>query len=313
MKVIELRKAFGESLVKVGEENKKVVVLDADVACATYTKLFAEHFPERFFQIGIAEQNMMGAAAGLATCGFIPFATCFAVFASKRAHDQVSISIAYPNLNVKIIGCYAGLSTPNTGATHQSTDDISTMRAIPNIRIIVPGDPIELEKAIHVSVIEDGPFYIRVSRSPAVPRIFNDDYKFELGKAVTLRDGSDITLIGTGIMTSRCLDAANILSHNKINACVLHIPTIKPIDKMAIISAAKKTKTLVTVENHSIIGGLGSAVSEVLVEKSPCRLKRIGIMDRFGESAGKVEDLFEKNGLTGKNIADEAKNILKNI
>ena len=307
----ELREAFGEALVELGKMNKEVVVLDADVACATYVNLFAKEFPERFFQLGVAEQNMMGVAAGFATCGLIPFATCFAAFASKRAHDQIFNSIAYPNLNVKIVGGYSGLSTPNTGATHQSIDDIATMRAIPNMKVIVPGEPNEVKKAVFAIAEQNGPFYIRIAKSPAIPLFFNDDYKFEIGKSVILGEGSDIALISTGIMTYKCLEASEILKNDRIDATVLHVHTIKPIDKDKIIEIAERVGTIITVENHSIIGGLGSAVCEVLSEYYPCHIKRIGVMDIFGESGEDVEVLFEKYNLSGKTIAKTAKKIIK--
>lgn len=307
----ELREAFGEALLDLGKVNKNVVALDADVACATFVNLFANEFPERFFQLGVAEQNMMGVAAGFAACGFIPFATCFAAFASKRAHDQVSNSIAYPNLNVKIVGSYSGLSTPNTGATHQSIDDIAIMRAIPNIKVIVPGEPSEVKKAVFSLAEHKGPFYLRIAKSPSIPFFLKDNYKFEIGKSVVLKKGSDIALIGTGTMTIRCLEASEILKHDGIEAMVLHVHTLKPLDKNKIIEIAKSIGAIVTVEEHSIIGGLGSAVCEVIGESYPCHIKRIGIMDTFGESGEDVESLFEKYGLTAEAIAVEAKKIIK--
>lgn len=311
-KIKELREAFGEALLELGRTNKNVVVLDADVAHATFVNLFEKEFSERFFQLGIAEQNMMGAAAGFATCGLIPFATCFAAFASKRAHDQVSTSIAYPNLNVKIVGSYSGLSTPNTGATHQSIDDIATMRAMPNIRIVVPGDPVEVKKAVFAIVENDGPFYLRIAKSPAIAPIFNDNYNFEIGKAVILREGKDVALAGTGIMTSKCIEASEILKRQGIESTVLHVPTIKPIDKSKLVEVAKKTGFLITVENHNIIGGLGSAVCEVLGENYPCTVKRIGINDVFGSSGENVEILFEKYGLSSEAIAEAVRESISN-
>ena len=309
-KKTELRKAFGEALVKLGRQNDKVVVLDADVAHPSCTHFFEHEFPERFFQIGIAEQNMMGVAAGLATCGYIPFANCFAAFASKRAHDQVSISIAYPQLKVNVVGSYCGITTPNTGATHQSVDDIASMRAIPNMKVIVPADAIEVEKAVFALAREEGPVYLRIARSPAIPAIFDENYEFEVGKAVILREGGDVALIGTGIMTSVCLEAAEQLQKDGIAATVLHVATIKPIDVAKIVEVARRTSAIVTVENHSIIGGLGSAVSEVLSENFICPLQRVGIMDTFCESASEVEDLFEKYGLTSAKVTQAAKEIM---
>jgi transketolase len=310
-KKVELRDAYGEALVKLGQKDERVVVLDADVSHHARTHHFAQQFPDRFFELGVAEQNMMGVAAGLATCGLVPFTTCFAVFAAKRAHDQVSISIAYPNLSVKVVGSYSGLSTPNTGATHQAIDDIASMRAMPNMRVVVPGDAIEVERAVFALAQEDGPFYLRIARSPAMPAIFGEAYQFELGKAVVLREGSDVTLMGTGIMTSRCLEAAELLEKHRIGATVLHVPTVKPLDGARVMEAAEKTGAVVTVENHSIIGGLGSAVSEVLGENRICPIQRVGIMDTFCESAESEEALFMKYGLTGEAIVRAAKKVME--
>ena len=299
--MVDLREAYGKALVKIGERDKRVLVLDADVAHPTCTHLFAQKFPERFFEMGVAEQNMMGVAAGFATCGFIPFPTTLAVFASKRAHDQVSISIAYTNLNVKVVGSYSGLTSPNTGATHQAIDDIACMRAMPNMKVVVPADAVEVEQAVFAIAKEPGPFYLRIARYKG-PVIFNDDYTFELGRAVILREGFNVALVGTGIMTAKCLEAAELLQKDNIEATVLHVPTLKPIDVSKIVEVAEKTGAVVTVENHSIIGGLGSAVSEVLSERRPCLVQRVGIMDTFGESAECVEDLYEKYGLTSQEI-----------
>lgn len=308
---VELRYAFAKALVELGKKNKKVVVLDADLCIATGTNLFAKLFPERFFQLGIAEQNMMGVAAGLATSSLIPFATTLAVFSSKRAHDQVSISIAYTNLNVKILGAYSGISSPDTGATHQSIDDIAIMRAMPNMKVVVPGDPVEVNKAVFSIVEEEGPVYLRIAKSPQIYPIFNNKYKFEIGKGIILREGTDVTLISTGIMTAKCLEVVELLKKEKIEATVLHMPTIKPIDKQKIIEVVKKTGAIVTVENHSIIGGLGSAVAEILCENILCPLERVGIMDTFCESAMNIEDLFRKYGLNGEKIVRAAKNVIK--
>ncbi len=271
---------------------------------------FAEHFPERFFQMGVAEQNMMGVAAGLATSGFIPFPTTFAVFAYKRAHDQVSISIAYTNLNVKIVGSYSGLTSPNTGATHQAIDDIATMRAMPNMTVVAPADAVEVEKAVFAIAEEPGPVYLRIARSK-VPIIFDDNYQFKLGEAVVLREGSDVALVSTGIMTVRCLKAADLLQQDRIEATVLHVPTVKPIDVARIVEIAEKTGAVVTVENHTVIGGLGSAVSEVLGENKPCPMQRVGIRDTFGESAEDMEVLFKKYGLTSEEIVKAARKVLE--
>lgn len=309
LKMVDLREAYGEALVKLGKEDKRIVVLDADVAHHTCTHLFAEHFPERFFQMGVAEQNMMGVAAGLAACGFISFPTTFSVFAYKRAHDQVSISIAYTNLNVKVVGSYSGLTSPNTGATHQAIDDIASMRAMPNMRVVVPADAIEVEKAVFAIAQEPGPIYLRIARSKA-PVILNDNYEFKLGEAIILREGPDVALVSTGIMTSRCLEAAELLQEDKIEATVLHVPTVKPIDISKIVEVAEKTGAVVTVENHTVIGGLGSAVGEVLGENKPCPVQRVGIKDTFGESAEDMEGLFKKYGLATVDIVKAAKRLI---
>ena len=303
----DLREAFGKALVELASENEDIVVLDADVAHPTRASYFEEKYPQRFFQVGVAEQNLMGIAAGLATIDLIPFATTFAVFATKRACDQVSISIAYPRLNVKVVGTYAGLTTPNTGATHQSVEDIAIMRAMPNMVVVAVADVIELRQAMKAIAEYDGPVYLRIARSE-VPTIFKDDYQFQLGKAVTLRKGDDITLIGTGVMTAKCLKASKILLQERIEARVINIHTIKPIDEKAIIKAAKETGAIVTAENHSIIGGLGSAVSEVLTDNFPVFLKRVGINDSFG-SSGKLDDLYKKYKLTPIDIANAAREV----
>ncbi len=307
--MISLRDAFGKVLVELGKENEDIVVLDADVSHPTRSFLFEKEYPDRFFQVGVAEQNMMGIAAGLATVGLIPFTTCFAVFASKKACDQVSISIAYPRLNVKVIGAYAGLTTPNTGATHQSVEDIAIMRAMPNMMVVEPADPVELREAMKAISAYNGPVYFRVTRGEA-PLIFAQNYQFQLGKAVTLKKGDDVTIIGSGVMTARCLEASNLLAKDGIDARVINLHTLKPIDEEAIIKAAKETGALVTAENHSIIGGLGSAVSEVLTDNVPVPLQRVGIRDSFGCS-GKIDDLFRKYKLTPVDIAKAARKALE--
>jgi len=297
--VMATRTAFGEA----------IVVLDADVATSTKTSIFREAFPERFFEMGIAEQNMMGVAAGMAsTQKIIPFAVTFAVFATKRACDQVSISIAHPKLNVKIVGSYGGIPTGKAGATHQAFEDIAIMRAIPNMTIIVPADAIEMKQAVRSCVEYNGPVYLRCIRCET-PVIFGEDYKFEWNKGVTLRNGKDVTIISTGMMTSEALVATNILENEGISIKLIHLHTIKPIDKEILIKAAKETNCIITVENHSIIGGLGSAVAEVLSENYPTLMKRIGIKDVFGES-GALDDLFTKYGLTSENIVKEVKELI---
>jgi transketolase len=309
-KLIATRTAFGEALVELAKERNDIVVLDADVASSTKTSIFKEAFPDRFFEMGIAEQNMMGVAAGMAsTKKIIPFAVTFAVFATKRACDQVSISIAYPKLNVKIVGSYGGIPTGKAGATHQAFEDIAIMRAIPNMTVIVPADAVEMKQAVRACVEYNGPVYLRCIRCET-PVIFDENYKFEWNKGVTLRDGKDITIVSTGIMTPKALVATNILTEQGIDVQLIHLHTIKPIDKEILLRASKQTRHIVTVENHSIIGGLGGAVAEVLSEGAPALIKRIGIKDIFGES-GSDEDLFNKYGLTSENIVKEAKELIK--
>jgi len=309
-KLIATRTAFGEALVEIAKERNDIVVLDADVASSTKTSIFKEAFPDRFFEMGIAEQNMMGVAAGMATTKkIIPFAVTFAVFATKRACDQVSISIAYPKLNVKIVGSYGGIPTGKAGATHQAFEDIAIMRAIPNMTVIVPADAVEMKQAVRACVEYNGPVYLRCIRCET-PVIFDENYKFEWNKGVILRDGKDITIVSTGIMTPEALVAANILAEGGINVRLIHLHTIKPIDKDILLKASIETAHIVTVENHSIIGGLGGAVAEVLSESEPALIKRIGIEDKFGES-GSLDDLFTKYGLTCENIVKEVKEIIK--
>jgi len=302
--MIAPRASFGDALVKLGKVNKKVVVLDADVGTSTQSMRFKKHFPERFYEIGIAEQNMMGIAAGLATTGFIPFASTFAVFASKRACDQVSISIAYPKLNVKINGAYGGIPTGKAGATHQSIEDLAIMRAMPNMTVIATADAIETEKAVFAVVEYEGPVYFRTVRCP-VPVIFDKDYDFRIGKGYVLKEGKDIALIGTGMMTAKALKAGEILGNKGIFARVIHLPTIKPIDEEIIIKASKEIGKIITIENHSIIGGLGGAVAEVLTTHAPCYLWRLGIKDHFGES-GDNEAIFSKYGMNVEDIVAAA-------
>ena len=309
-KLIATRTAFGEALVEIAKERNDIVVLDADVATSTKTSIFKEAFPDRFFEMGIAEQNMMGVAAGMATTQkIIPFAVTFAVFATKRACDQVSISIAYPKLNVKVVGSYGGIPTGKAGATHQAFEDIAIMRAIPNMTVIVPADAVEMKQAVKACVNYNGPVYLRCIRCET-PVIFDENYKFEWNKGVTLRDGKDITIVSTGIMTPEALVAANILTEGGIDVRLIHLHTIKPIDMEILIKAAQETNCILTVENHSIVGGLGGAVSEVLSENCPTLIKRIGIKDTFGES-GSLNDLFCKYSLTAENIVKETKEIIK--
>ncbi|SCY48774.1 transketolase family protein [Alkaliphilus peptidifermentans] len=302
---IATRDAYGDALIELGKENPNVVVLDADLSKSTKTHGFSKEFPDRFFNVGIAEQNLIGMAAGLATAGKIPFASTFAMFATGRAFEIIRNSVAYPKLNVKICATHSGLTVGEDGASHQSLEDIACMRAIPNMTVIVPADGIEAKKAIFAVAEKNGPVYVRLGR-PNVPVINDEDYQFEIGKGVTLKDGNDITIIATGIMVSKALEASEALAQEGINARVINIHTIKPIDEELIIKAAKETGKIVTVEEHNIIGGLGSAVAEVISENCPVPLKRIGTADTFGES-GKPDELLEKYGLTAEAIAKAVK------
>ncbi len=302
------RLAYGETLVKLGAELDNLVVLDADLAHATMTTLFREQFPERFFNVGIAEQNMMGIAGGLALAGFMPFASTFAVFGAGRAFEQVRNTICYPRLNVKIAVTHAGITVGEDGGSHQSVEDISLMRSIPNMTVLVPADAVETEKAVRAAAVFDGPVYLRIPRPPA-PVFIEAGAKFEIGKADILRDGRDVCLCATGLMVFQAVQAAEQLHAAGIEATVVNFHTIKPIDERLIIELAQRVGKMITVEEHSIIGGLGSAVAEVLSEQRPVYLKRIGIQDRFGQS-GTPDQLLEAYGLTAANIVGAAKTLL---
>lgn len=299
------RDAYGKALVKLGKENQNIVVLDADLSKSTKTANFQEKFPERFFNMGIAEQNLMGTAAGFAAAGKIPFASSFAIFATGRAFEIIRNSICYPKLNVKIAATHAGLSVGEDGATHQAIEDLSIMRSLPNMTVLCPADGVETQAAVEAAASYCGPVYIRLGRA-AVPTLFDKNYKFEIGKAVPMAQGKDATIIAVGMMVSEAIKAKEILQTEGILVGVLNMPTIKPIDKEAIIQAAKETGAIVTVEEHSIIGGLGSAVAEVLVEHQLVPLERVGVMDTFGES-GKPDELLKKYGLTAENIVQKVK------
>ncbi len=304
------REAYGKALAKLGSENKNIVVLDADLSKSTKTADFLKEHPERFFNIGIAEGDLVVTAAGLSTCGKIPFASTFAMFAAGRAFEQIRNSICYPKLNVKIAATHAGLTVGEDGASHQAIEDISIMRSIPNMTVICPADDVETEAAVRAAAEYNGPVYIRLGRS-AVPTINDENgYKYEIGKAVKLKEGKDVTIVATGIMVSKALDAANLLKEEGIDAEVINIHTIKPIDSQSLIESAKKTGAVITCEEHNIIGGLGSAVCEVLSENVAVPVKRIGVNDTFGES-GKPAQLLEKYGLTAENIVNSAKEIIK--
>ena len=304
-----MRKAFGEALVDLGGERSDLLVLDADVGSSTMSSLFAKRFPERFLQIGIAEANMVGIAAGLALMGYTPFVSTFAVFLARRALDQIAISVAYPRLNVKFNGAYAGIPTGRAGATHQALEDIAVMRAIPNMKILVPADGLETRLAVRLALDTPGPVYLSTVRCE-VPALFGPDHRLEWGRAVTLQEGRHLTLIACGMMTAKALDAARVLSLEGITARVLHMPSIKPIDEEAIVAASRETGRIVTIENHSTIGGLGGAVAETLCSYAPCLQIRLGLPDCFGES-GDDDAIFTKHRCDVTGIVRAAKQIIK--
>ena len=296
------RQSYGEGLVELGNKNKDVVVLDADLSGATKTNMFAKQFPDRFFNIGIAEQDMLATAAGFATCGKIPYASTFAVFAAGRAYDQIRNSICYPNLNVKICATHAGITVGEDGATHQMLEDIGLMRGLPNMIVLSPSDETQTKWMIEEISKVKGPTYVRLGRA-ATPLIYENTDGFEIGKAITHGDGKDVTIFATGVMVAEAIKAMEMLKEENINARVVDIHTIKPIDKETIIKCAKETDKLVCTEEHSIINGLGSAIAEVLVDECPKKLIRLGINDTFGKS-GKASDLLKYYGLTAENICD---------
>lgn len=306
VKKIATRDSYGNALVELGKEHENLVVLDADLAAATKTGVFKKVFPERHIDCGIAECNMMGVAAGLATTGKVPFASSFAMFAAGRAFEQIRNSIGYPKLNVKIGATHAGISVGEDGATHQCNEDIALMRTIPGMVVINPSDDVEARAAVKAAYEHEGPVYLRFGRL-AVP-VINDreDYKFELGKGVVLREGKDITLIATGLPVAETLEAAEKLAADGIDAKVINIHTIKPLDEELIVEAAKETGKVVTIEEHSVIGGLGSAVCDVLSEKAPTKVLKIGINDTYGESGSAVE-LVKKYGLDAESIYKKIK------
>ena len=294
------REAYGEALKKLAASNPNVVVLDADLSGSTKTSEFKKVSPDRFFNVGIAEQNLIGTAAGMAIAGKIPFASSFAMFAAGRAFEIIRNTVAYPKLNVKIAATHAGLTVGEDGASHQAIEDISLMRSIPNMTVINPADAIEAEQAVLKAAEITGPVYIRLGRM-AVEDIYDETYKFEFGKGVELKEGKDVAIIATGLMVQEALKAASILTEKGIEARVINIHTIKPIDKDIIIKAAVETKAIVTAEEHSIIGGLGSAVLETISDECPVPVKRVGVLDTFGES-GNPSDLLEKYHLKAKDI-----------
>jgi transketolase len=302
------RDAFGKALVDLGARNDRVVVIDADLASSTKANLFDAAYPERFFQMGVTEQNVMSVAAGFATMGFVPFANTFACFATKRALDQIRISIAQPRLHVVVVGAYGNLFVGKSGKTHQAHEDVAIMRAMPNMTVVAPGDGVEAYKSVFAVAEHDGPVYLRLTRDPC-PVVFDDAYDFRIGPAVVIREGRDVTIMTTGIMLGRAVEAAEALQAEGIDAHILHVPTLKPLDVAAIVAAAEKTGRVVTAEEHTIIGGLGGAVAETLGEHRPTPMRRVGIADVFSESAPN-DALLEKYGLTSGHIAAAASELV---
>jgi len=309
--MIAPRDIVGDVLVTIGEENPDIVVLDADFNNCSKTEAFKNRFPERFVQVGIAEQNMIGVAAGLSTVGFTSFVSTIAAFCSRRACDQTMVSVALTKLNVKILGVYPGLFVGKNGASHQSLEDISIMRAMANMVVIQPADAFELEQVIHFAANYNGPMYIRVARDP-VPRYIPDDYKFELGKSVNLKEGNDLTLMVYGELIGDTLEASEILKKKGYNARVINMSSIKPIDEETTIKAARETGTIVTIDNHNIYGGLGSTVTEVVAEHCPVPVKRIGVRDIFGKS-GSNDEMKKYFGLRAEDIAEQTVKFINKI
>ncbi len=304
-----LRVAYGEALVELGAKNKDIVVMDADLAHATMTSMFASEYPDRFFNLGIAEANLMCAAAGFAHSGLIPFVSTFALFGAGRAYEQIRNSISYVNANVKFGLSHSGLCVGEDGGSHQSIEDIALMRVLPGMTIFVPCDPIETRKAVFAAAEINGPVYIRVAR-PVVETITTPDTPFIPGKANVMKDGSDVCIMATGLMIPYALQAAEALSGEGISAAVVNFHTIKPIDKECILAMANKCGAVVTAEEHSVIGGLGSAVAEVLAGNSSAKFARVGVQDKFGKS-GKPAELFAAYGLSAENIAEQCRNLKK--
>ena len=303
------RVAYGEALVKLGKVNKDVVVLEADLSKSTMTAYFKKEFPERHINVGIAEADMIGTAAGIATTGKIPFASTFAHFAAGRAFDQVRNSVAYPHLNVKICPTHAGVSLGEDGGSHQSVEDVALMRAIPGMVVLSPADAVETEKMVFAVAEYEGPVYVRLGRLN-IPVLFDENYKFEIGKAATLTEGNDVAILATGLMVSEALEAAKLLEEKGVKARVVNVSTIKPLDTETVLKAAKECKFIVTSEEHSVIGGLGSAVSEYLSEVHPAKVVKHGIQDIFGQSAD-GETMLTNYGLRAKDIVETVLNNLK--
>ncbi|MPQ43946.1 transketolase family protein [Clostridium tarantellae] len=302
------RESYGIALAQLGKENENIVVLDADLSKSTKTADFKKDFSDRFFNVGIAEQNLMGMAAGLSNVGYVPFASTFAVFAAGRAFEIIRNSICYPKMNVKIAATHAGITVGEDGGSHQSVEDIALMCSLPNMTVIVPADDREARAAVKAAAEMNGPVYLRFGRC-ATEDIFDDSYTFQIGKGTEICEGNDVAIIATGMMVQKAIEASKELKAEGINARVINISTIKPLDEEIIVKAAKETKAIVTVEEHSIIGGLGDRVSAVVCDKAPTTVKKIGINDTFGES-GTPNELLEKYGLTTKNIVETVKGLV---
>ena len=307
--MIATRDAYGKTLVELGRENPNIVALDADLSGSTKTGLFAKEFPDRFFNAGIAEANLVGMAAGLAAGGMVPFASTFAVFAAGRAFEQVRQSLAYPRMNVKLVATHGGITVGEDGGSHQSVEDLAIMRALPNMTVLCPADGPETAAAIRAAAAYRGPVYIRLGRSK-VPVVFTEGCDFAIGRGATLRDGQDLTFITTGLMTAQALAAARILEEEKVSARVLHLGSIKPLDVDRVLQAARETGAIVTAEEHSVVGGLGGAVCEVLAEGHPVPVERVGLRDVFGQS-GTAEELLAHYGLTPAHLVEAAERVLK--
>lgn len=302
------REAYGKALLTLGAENPDVVVLDADLSKSTKTADFGKKYPERFFNMGIAESNLIGTAAGLAAAGKIPFASTFAIFAVGRAFEQIRNSVAYPKLNVKIAATHAGITVGEDGGSHQAVEDVAIMRAVPNMTVLVPADGEETRQAVLAAAQYYGPVYIRMGRLD-VPLLFGEDYHFEIGKANVLKEGTDAAIMANGVMVSLALEAAAELEEQGISVSVVNVASVKPLDEETIVQVAQKTKAVVTAEEHNIIGGLGSAVAELLAEKQPTPMVRVGLKDTFGES-GKPAELLEKYGLTKESISKAVQEVM---
>jgi len=306
---VSLRETYGKTLVELGGENSDIVVLEADLSWSTMTHFFAKEFPERFFDCGIAEQNMVSIAAGLAASGKIPFASTFAVFVPGRCFDQIRMSIAQPKLNVKLVATHGGLSVGEDGSSHQSIEDLALITSLPGFTVIVPADAIETAQAVRIAASSYGPFYIRLCR-PKMPLVYNDGYRFNLGKAVTMRQGEGVTIIAIGIMVVAALEAAENLKREGIDCCVLNMPTLKPIDEAAIIKAATDTGAIVTAEEHLEHGGLGSLVAQVVAKYHPVPMGFVAIKDTYAKS-GKAAELLQRYGLTAKDIEQAVRSVIK--